>query len=235
MIVWIASYPRSGNTFYRMLLYHLCGIRTYSTHSDRDLRRIGAAGVVGHELLPGSIEDLTRDERIYFVNTHFLPADSSPAICLVRDGRDAVVSYARYTHSFGRKSGKLARLKYAVGLDSFNQTLRELIISQRLGGWSNNVLRWTRYRSDGVTFAIRYEDLVIDPVTWLKKSLEHHQIQFELIGGELPKFDDLHNKWPQFFRKGRIGSWHEEMTEDLHELFWRQHAEAMEAFGYGRT
>ena len=235
MIVWIASYPRSGNTYYRMILYHLCGIETFSIYDDPTLGRIGASGVVGHELLPSSIEDLTRDERIYFVKTHELPSDSNPAIYLIRDGRDALVSYARYTHSFGKKSGKIARLKYLIGLDSFNQTLQDLIISQRWGGWSNHVLGWTFRRRDGATSAIRYEDLVIDPITWLKKSLEDLQIQSQPDGGRPPDFDDLHHKWPQFFRKGKIGSWQEEMTEDLHEFFWKHHAQGMEAFGYGRA
>lgn len=218
-----------------MLLYHLCGRETYSIYDDPLFERIGASKLIGHRLLPGSIDDLLRDEKIFFIKTHALPLDSSPAIYLVRDGRDTLLSFARYTYSFGKKSGKRARLKYRIGIDRFDQTLRDLIVSQEYGGWGNNVLDWTRRRRDGATFAIRYEDLVSDPITWLKSSLDALQIELGFVGQEPPSFDDLHEKWPEFFRKGKIGSWQEEMTKDVHEFFWSQHAEAMEAFGYRRA
>lgn len=236
MIVWLASYPRSGNTYYRMLLYHLYGVKTFSVYNDPLFERIGASEVVGHDQLPDRAEELAKGDGVYFVKTHDLPTDTSPAIYLVRDGRDALVSYARYIHSFGQNSGRLARLREIAGLVSFRRTLRELIISsQRYGGWSNNVLTWTRRRRDCDVFAVRYEDLVANPIVWLKKSLEGLQIQLEPVEGDLPNFDDLHDKWPQFFRKGKIGSWREEMPKDLRELFWRHHTEAMEAFGYGKA
>jgi hypothetical protein len=50
----------------------------------------------------------------------------------------------------------------------------------------------------------------------------------------LPDFPALQARWPEFFRKGRVGSWREEMSPALHELFWARHAEAMLRFGYRR-
>jgi hypothetical protein len=34
MIVWLASYPRSGNTFVRTLLHSAFGLESYSLHCD---------------------------------------------------------------------------------------------------------------------------------------------------------------------------------------------------------
>ena len=43
MIVWLASYPRSGNTFFRILLHHLYRLPTYSGFkSGDDLYFVGA-------------------------------------------------------------------------------------------------------------------------------------------------------------------------------------------------
>ena len=36
MIVWLASYPRSGNTFLRLVLHRLFGVPTYSVYEDHD-------------------------------------------------------------------------------------------------------------------------------------------------------------------------------------------------------
>ena len=235
MIIWLASYPRSGNTYYRMLLNQIYGIKTYSIYNDPLFEEIGASSLVGHELLPLPIDELSKDQGIYFVKTHDLPIDNSPAIYLVRDGRDSLISFANYIQSFGKNIGRFDKLKNIFNFNKVNRTLNELIISNRYGGWSNHVISWTRLRKSGDTFAIRYEDLVADPIVWLKKSLDAFQIQIKSVDGKVPNFNELHKKWPKFFRKGKIGAWQEDMPKELHELFWMHHYEAMDAFGYYRT
>ena len=43
MIVWLASYPRSGNTFLRVVLHNVYGVSTYSVYEDNDpvAQRVG--------------------------------------------------------------------------------------------------------------------------------------------------------------------------------------------------
>ena len=58
MIVWVASFPRSGNTFLRIVLHRLYGVRT-STVYDVD----GVAARLGKDLVgftdrPGSLADM---------------------------------------------------------------------------------------------------------------------------------------------------------------------------------
>jgi hypothetical protein len=219
-----------------MLLFYVYGVQTYSIYNDPLFEEIGASGAVGHELLPNTIEELSQDSNIYFVKTHSLPTDENPAIYLFRDGRDALVSHTRYILAFKRTT--LTQLSRFVGLANFYRTLRKLIVEPRSSEtcWSNHVFSWTRDKRDGMTTTIRYEDLILDPVTSLASSLEALQIQLELRDGHnLPSFDELHRKWPQFFRKGKNGSWRQEMPNDLHQLFWQYHGEAMEAFGYLRN
>ena len=38
MIVWLASYPRSGNTYFRILLNHLYGIKTPMAYVGNTVR-----------------------------------------------------------------------------------------------------------------------------------------------------------------------------------------------------
>ena len=56
----------------------------------------------------------------------------------------------------------------------------------------------------------------------------------ELYGGELPSFEELHRKHPQFFRSGKRGDWREHFDAELQEQFWNNHREQMERLGYSR-
>jgi hypothetical protein len=234
MIIWLASYPRSGNTFFRILLNSLYGIKTYSLYNDSNFEKLGASETVGHLPLPASVEDLAGRKEVYFVKTHGFPIDENPAIYLVRDGRDALVSYARYIQSFEKKS----LVKSVLGLESFQANLKDLIkgndkLAREIGTWNENVLRWVRQRPKGKTVVIRYEDLVKDPESELSNALKSLGLSQEKVdGGTKPSFEELHAKWPEFFRKGKSGSWREEMSEELHKLFWDRQGEAMAAVGY---
>lgn len=235
MIVWLASYPRSGNTYYRLLLHHLYGQCTYSQYNDALFMEMGAQGIIGHEQLPAPLSELDGEARLYFVKTHDLPVDHRPAICLVRDGRDVMVSFARYNKTYAPNQPDRASNPQPVDAETFSTSLRKLItVSKQFGGWSRNVLSWlSRDRGAGLV-VVRYEDLLRDPAGELVRSLGVLNISFERGGGALPSFEELHRRWPEFFRKGKTGSWREEMTDELHELFWQHHGDAMRALGYAQ-
>lgn len=234
MIVWLASFPRSGNTLFRMLLRHKCGITTYSVYDDPLFRQLQAEEAVGHAALPASLMELDAERTVYFVKTHDLPPDNRPTIYLVRDGRDALVSYARYLLSFEKPPPSWMRLSKMAARCAFRSTLKEVITSDNhRGGWSRNVREWTYGRRSGMTFPVRYEDLVAEPDRLLSQALDAVGVSIGYSGGVVPSFDELHAQWPEFFRRGMVGSWRDEMPPDLHGLFWRRHGEAMEVFRYG--
>lgn len=236
MIVWLASYPRSGSTFFRLLIYMGWGLKTYSEYDDLVFDHMeGLARTIGHEKLPAPIEHLKRLRGVFLVKTHDLPTDDSLAIYLVRDGRDALVSYARYTQSFRRRTF-WQRCKGAIGFDSYGSTLRELIAEgTRYGGWSENVLRWRGREATRIT--VRYEDLIDDPIKWVDEALRAVGClkRGGYTGCPIPSFEELNERWPQFFRKGRAGGWQKEMSASLEELFWKHHGHAMEELGYEKA
>jgi hypothetical protein len=238
MIVWLASYPRSGNTYLRLLLFHGLGLQTYSEYNDPLIEQLDMSEAVGHATLPGPLAEVVARPQQYFVKTHGLPIDDNPAVYLVRDGRDAVVSHAHFLSDFMRHRGLLGRAERWLGVPKFGTLLRQLIAGHRrldrwrYGGWSRNALAWTQ-RERGPLLVVRYEDLVAAPDVWLGKVAE----MFNLRGGgqalPAPDFESLHARWPQFFRKGRSGAWRDEMTEEIQALFWQHHGEGMRALGYG--
>ena len=76
MIVWLASYPRSGNTFFRVVLNSVFNIKTYSIYNDTS--DIGAdektSEIVGHQFLPEdfNLNDARASDTIYYIKTHEL-------------------------------------------------------------------------------------------------------------------------------------------------------------------
>ena len=81
-MIWLASFPRSGNTFFRIILYEVYGIESSAFHRDPNRKlnlHYDRYPVVKTHLLPNQL----------------IPDDSNiPAVYLVRDGRDALVSMA---------------------------------------------------------------------------------------------------------------------------------------------
>lgn len=229
MIVWLASYPRSGNTFFRIVLHHAYNLKTFSVYDDPVLERIGVAEVIGHEDLPAPVETLRASPEVFFIKTHDLPTDNSPAVYLVRDGRDALVSHARYVQSFRKKSPGL----FSSEERDFERTLEKLIATKpQFGGWSEHVRQWTT-RADARTVVVRFEELIASPQAEVEKAIDALGLNLQkLSGGIVPDFAALQKQSPEFFRKGRTGSWRDDMPPRLQELFYQHHRPVMEDFGY---
>lgn len=223
---WIASFPRSGNTYFRNILYYVYGIESGTWHRE-------TAFPVDDDY-----------DTFPFVKTHLLPHEVVPddpsirAICLVRDGRDCMVSIAHQRRDL-----------VAPGSDLV-ENMREAIVAAEgsfFGGWSENIKAWIQ-RADLI---IRYEDLIEDP----KKQFERVEKLLGLPTGNwnnLPTFEELKSGKARygsaarrrdasidpvhfagkFFRKGKPGDWKEEMSAELQDLFWNYHGEMMEALGY---
>lgn len=225
-MIWLASFPRSGNTFFRNAMFELYGMESYDYYPVRGVK---------------INEDYT---KYPIVKTHMLPwqvepADESiPAIYLVRDGRDALVSMAHQRKDI-----------IAPGSD-FNENLKMAIVAEYgsyFGGWSENCRQWIK-RSDII---IRYEDLISDsratfervrklmnlPEPDYSKIPTFEQLKFgrpqygngteELLGGA--QIEDYSKK---FYRKGKAGGWRDDMSVEMHDLFWSYHGEMMEHLGY---
>jgi hypothetical protein len=179
--------------------------------------------------------ELTQDEaqaapELFFAKTHHLPEeDKLPAVYLVRDGRDALVSYAHYVLHHDRGIAP-----EEVDPQQFRQTLHDLILETRspFGTWGSNVDAWMD-REDVVT--LRFEEFVRDPVAESRRAFAALRLPIAWNGQSPPTFGELHEKSPTFFRRGRIGGWQDEFPADLLPLFWEKFGSQMRRLGYDRA
>ena len=229
MLVWVASFPRSGNTFLRIVLHRRYGLRTSTVYDvDGVARRVGP-DLIGFTERPDTIAGMRADDAVHFVKTHRQrgadvdPAD--PAICLVRDGRDALVSWARQATEDDP--------------DRFTAELRTRITRTAgpgTGGWGTNVLSW-RQPPAPHRVLLHYDELVATPEAAADRALAVVAPALRpLPDARLPTFAELHAADGGFFRRGITGSHRDELPDDLHELFWSQpgNAAAMALLGLPR-
>lgn len=199
---------------------------TYSLYDDPALEDLGIADKVGHKRLPdGGVRHLKEDEILHLVKTHELSLpDNCPAIYIVRDGRDAMVSLAHYQQTIEGDT------------TPFSTRLARLVDGEyNFGSWSGHVESWINDRPTLVV--VRYEDLVRDPVKIVLHALKGIGFPVSKMAANktIPTFDELKSLSPKFFRAGRTGSWSTEMSESLQRQFWRRHRPGMAKTGYATT
>lgn len=190
-IYWLASYPKSGNTWLRIFMENLFR-NTTEPASITDLTVVryadtvhklykAAKGQSASELSDAEIHQLREPaQRILasqaetsFVKTHNIlarhlglpliyPQYTVGATYLVRNPFDMVVSYAHH---------------YDIGLDDAIESIcspynrvktSEQSVFQILGTWSQHVQSWTS-SPPFKTLVLRYEDMVERPVRTFEK------------------------------------------------------------------
>ncbi|BEL13021.1 hypothetical protein Q0Z83_112120 [Actinoplanes sichuanensis] len=227
MLVWVASFPRSGNTFLRIILHRLYGVRTSTVYDvDGVAARLGS-DLIGFTERPGELTDLRASDEPHFIKTHRQrDADVSEgdyAICLVRDGRDALVSWAR-------QDSEDDPARYEAELRA--KILRDTAVGT--GSWGNNVLSWLQPPA-AHRVLLRYEDLTRDPWAAVPPVIARIAPQLAVRPeAHVPSLDELRRHDDRFFRRGRTGSHYDELPDDLHELFWSRpdNRAAMALLGY---
>jgi sulfotransferase family protein len=229
MLVWVASFPRSGNTFLRIILHRLYGVRTSTVYDvDGVAARLGA-DLIGFTERPGELADLRASDEPHFIKTHRQrDADVDErdhAICLVRDGRDALVSWARQTSEDdpGRYEAELG-----------TKILRDTPVGT--GSWGSNVLSWLRPPAVH-RIVLRYEDLTRDPWAVVPPVITRLAPRLTVRpDASIPSLNELRRHDDRFFRRGRTGSHHDELPASLHDLFWSRpdNQAAMALLGYGQ-
>jgi hypothetical protein len=165
----------------------------------------------------------------YYVKTHELPrGDFHPAVYLVRDGRDALVSYAWFMLQVRQN-----KEKGDVSAEEYRDTLARLIQSDNphFGDWSANVRAWGARPG---TVVVRFEELVQSPRDVAVVAVSRLGLGLRpLPNGEVPTFEQMQRERPKLVRRGQCGSWRDEFPDDLLSLFWKRHGDVMHQFGYG--
>lgn len=193
-LVWLASYPKSGNTWFHILLGNMLGgdePQDINTLSQRLLVAAHYGTIDDHALLDAQLLRSVEVDRLrplvhdafaaelsaaVYVKTHdayrvldngmpLLGRRARAAIYLVRDPRDVAVSFA--FHNDLTIDQAIADLNSP---DTCLSGLAHQQVRQRLLDWSGHVSSWLG-QTDVPLCLIRYEDLLADTVAEFGRAL----------------------------------------------------------------
>lgn len=186
MIIWLASYPKSGNTFLRALLsaYLFTKDGNFNFESLKNIKQFPDNGIF--EKLGINISDEKevvknyinvqkeinkRDKQnIRFLKTHstlnnlngykFTDLNNClGTIYIVRDPRNIVKSYSNHNQiSLDRATEIIKEVRTIGGIKSSTDRTNETIT--HVGSWSSNYTSWKEFKKVDRYLLIKYEDLV---------------------------------------------------------------------------
>lgn len=194
-IVWLASYPKSGNTWVRLFLDSLLG-------GDRPLRinaprrfSVGEASMEWYRrasglppmaidrrraialrpqvqaciagLAAGGILAKTHSAHVRFERTPlFSPAATAAAVYIVRNPFDVAVSFAHHTGQ------DIDRTIAVMDDDRSHLALKGPNVNEFISSWTTHVTSWTRRRHPRL-LVVRYEDMLEAPGDAFQRIARH--------------------------------------------------------------
>lgn len=255
--VWLASYPKSGNTWLRFLLYSaMFGPPEQSLDIARKFPDV-------HRPLP---TDVMNDQRI-IAKSHFAystkhpkAAETERAVLIVRHPRDVLFSALNYRRLAGLTTAQMSDAHYArhfignLGDPEFK--------AQGFGTWEEHINSWAN-QSDFPVHILKYEQLKADTATHLRAVLDFLEInaQADAIDAAVKasSFDSMrameirekHNKAKDpkaqslfvgtaqsrqagtyFMNAGKSGNSLRTISPDLEAAFNKAFAQPMQRHGY---
>ncbi|WP_234416652.1 sulfotransferase domain-containing protein [Ruegeria sp. Alg231-54] len=225
--VAFVGWPKSGNSWCQFIVANLYyGVDT-SIASDK----------IVQDLVPDVHRSrfVRRYSEQMIVKSHNLPQPNfRKVIHLVRDGRDAMVSYYHFRKALG-----------------FKGTLNELMDenSDVYSTWWGHAAAWNDNKFNAEKMLLRYEDLLDDAenqiariadfigadATATRASEIAAQTTFSVLKDKEKKHGLENKDWPkdkQFFRRGKVGSFQDEMSVDDAKRFEDRAGDQLIGFGY---
>lgn len=262
-LFWLASYPKSGNTWVRIFLAH------WFHGTDVDINRLDEAGMSIHDVWPeawnaavGFIPEQPKDqarvrahvqrfiaaqrEGVSICKTHnacvsykgfpLIDQESTAgALYIIRDPRDICLSMMR--HNDFSEEEAVTRIN---GFSSSVVTSHGAF--EYISDWSTHVKSWAWAPK------VRYEDLWHDPITYFAVVLGHIGQDFDVDAlteaanlsslTAFRRFEDEHGfveaNNGKFFGQGG-STWQKRLSNEAQTAIWNKHHEMMEANGYKET
>ena len=195
MFIWLASYPKSGNTLVRSMLasYFFSKDGIYNFNLIKNILQFPTS-----KLFENLGIDITNEKKVIanyirvqqsinkknstqFLKTHsylfniennaFTDLNNSlGVIYIVRDPRNVVTSLANHNSISIEESTNYLIDKWFFGgnLNNFNDAMRTRLYT---GTWATNYKSWKSFKSQGRYLLIKYEDLIINKEEVLLKML----------------------------------------------------------------
>ena len=191
MILWLASYPKSGNTLLRSFLstyffskdgnFNFDLLRNIKQYPNNKLfLELGVDISNRHEIAKNHLNAqklINQNKKSFqFWKTHssFVKMDGYSftdlnntlgVIYIVRDPRDVVISYSHHNNQTIEQTLKMINQNYILGAEIKDK------IPVYLGSWSYNYNSWKVFNNINKYLLIRYEDLVLNDEKYFEKIL----------------------------------------------------------------
>ena len=207
-ITWLASYPRSGNTYLRTILFNCFGIKTASIYSN-DLG--------GNKILENFVGHIEHNQNktitfekgsIPIIKTHKLNQDENRSIYIIRDGRAASVSLWNF---YGKKI-----------------SIKDIILgNHRFGTWKDHLISWNPLKRPN-TLLIKYEDILCN-FEYVLNSIETF-LEIKVLSKKLPSRDTVALFDGRWVRSKT--DWKEKISGEELNLFNKINYPFLKEFGY---
>ena len=200
-IVWIASYPKSGNTWMRMYLYQLMRIMGGHPRETDELNKLDRSSMYEARLytlfnraLGKPLKDATRGEVTKARETvHRTIADRIDSIALVKthnvlgqingmpilnpDVSVGAIYIVRDPRDVapslaGHLGSSIDEAIRVLGLSGYSTNNSDESAFETWGSWSEHVTGWTMTPSDAV-LVVRYEDMQAKPIETFTAVSQH--------------------------------------------------------------
>tara|TARA_Y100000816_G_scaffold271033_1_gene235236 strand:+ start:116 stop:748 length:633 start_codon:yes stop_codon:yes gene_type:complete len=207
-ITWLASYPRSGNTYLRTILFNCFGIKTASIYPN-DLG--------GNKILENFVGHIEHNQNktitfqkgsIPIIKTHKLNQDENRSIYIIRDGRAASVSLWNF---YGKKI-----------------PIKDIILgNHRFGTWKDHLISWNPLKRPN-TLLIKYEDILCN-FEYVLNSIETF-LEIKVLSKKLPSRDTVALFDGRWVRSKT--DWKEKISGEELNLFNKINYPVLKEFGY---
>ena len=186
MFIWLASYPKSGNTLVRAMLssYFFSKDGKFNFELIKNIKQFPYIGIFEKlginikdekEIVKNYIkaqESINQKNSIQFLKTHsyLFNINNNPftdlnntlgVIYIVRDPRNVVTSYAH--HNSISVEDSVERLTHSIeyggNVDSDHISDRSKVY---MGSWSSNYNSWKSFDTIGKYLLIKYEDIILN-------------------------------------------------------------------------
>ncbi len=252
-VIWIASYPRSGSTWFRRIIGGLCNIK--------GLRACPGIHKFQEKTFDLVIPVQANGEEVCFIKTHGLPFTNYQFplnigskvinhgfIYLYRHPLDVLVSSLNFLYHkkeeqyfFENQIKSVEELSYSGEIDLYlleyikNFSIGNHAYENMCGGtWLNHVNTWTSLHKSNkyLSTIIKYEDLVENPfvalktvLNWLGKDDTNLQKALELA-------DKRTQKNESFYWKRKSGNYQEHFKEKEIKIFLKKYKSNLDYLGY---
>jgi hypothetical protein len=214
--VFVASYPRSGNTWLRFMLYEiLVGQSSTFTNVHQLVPDIGKQGA--------ALPVLASEGRLIKTHEPYLPLYHK-AIYLVRDARDVALSEFAFQKALG------------LAEDNFEAYLPRFLRGEvnPFGSWTAHVDSWMDAKDKGAAevLVVRFDEMRSAPeeslanmMDFLNVPVERETIRRAVMNNSVEKMRDKEKINPQkasakgrFIRSGAVGGWREKFSDSQAQL-----------------